>query len=98
LAEALAHGLPVIGFAGCAGVTDLIVHGRTGMIAEANDNAESLARALKTLLSDGTMRKEMGKEGPDSIKQFDPPRIFSLWENLLSNIAVPKSGNGLSFA
>jgi len=87
LAEALAHGLPAVGFAGCAGVSDLISPGHNGLAAEGSDNVESLARALETLFRDGAARKTMGSKAPDTIKQFDPPGIFSLWESFLSSVA-----------
>jgi glycosyltransferase involved in cell wall biosynthesis len=43
LAEALAHGLPSVGFAGCDGVPDLIEHGVTGFLAGGNDDATTLS-------------------------------------------------------
>jgi glycosyltransferase involved in cell wall biosynthesis len=47
VAEALAHGLPVVGFENCSGVRDLITPGVNGFLARGNGNASSLAAALK---------------------------------------------------
>jgi GalNAc-alpha-(1->4)-GalNAc-alpha-(1->3)-diNAcBac-PP-undecaprenol alpha-1,4-N-acetyl-D-galactosaminyltransferase len=86
LAEALAHGLPAIGFAGCAGVNDLIVNGHNGLLAEGNDNIEGLTHTLEMLLGRGTLRRAMGSQGPDTVRQFDPTGIFVRWEGFLSSV------------
>ena len=49
--EALAHGLPVVGFADCAGIKSLVKDFATGVIAEGNDDAVSLAEALRIALN-----------------------------------------------
>jgi glycosyltransferase involved in cell wall biosynthesis len=87
LAEALAHGLPAIGFAECAGVRDLIVHGRSGLLAEGNEDPETLALVLDKAMSRGELRRSMGSEAIASVKRLDPPRIFSQWEQLLFEVA-----------
>ena len=46
VAEALAHGLPVVGFYGCSGIPELVVDGQTGVIAAGMDNSDSLKQAL----------------------------------------------------
>ena len=48
--EALAHGVPVVGFQDCAGVSSLVENGKTGIIAPGNDNSYALSSALKTAL------------------------------------------------
>jgi GalNAc-alpha-(1->4)-GalNAc-alpha-(1->3)-diNAcBac-PP-undecaprenol alpha-1,4-N-acetyl-D-galactosaminyltransferase len=45
--EALAHGLPVIAFKGCSGMSDLIESGKNGILAEGNDDFLSLAIAIQ---------------------------------------------------
>ncbi len=46
VAEALAHGLPVVGFSGCSGIPDLVTNGYTGVIAPGMNDSESLRQAL----------------------------------------------------
>ena len=87
LAEALAHGLSAVGFAGCAGVRDLIVDGSNGLLADGNGDAASLTVALTTLMGDPALRASMGLMAVDSVRQFDPPTIFSRWEQILSEAA-----------
>lgn len=87
LAEALAHGLPAVGFSECAGVRDLIAHGRSGLLAAGNGDAESLAAALAELTIDGEARRSMGDIAVRSVQQYHPAKIFSQWEQLLSEVA-----------
>jgi len=46
VAESLSHGLPVVGFALCSGIPELIRDGVNGSIASGMDNPKSLAEAL----------------------------------------------------
>jgi glycosyltransferase involved in cell wall biosynthesis len=87
LAEALAHGLPAVGFAECAGVRDLIVHGRAGLLAEGNGDPGTLAIALETAMRSGELRRSMGGEAVLTVQQFHPAKIFSQWEQLLLEVA-----------
>lgn len=89
LAEALAHGLPAVGFADCAGVRDLITTNHNGLLAERNDDSNTLAKALKTLMGAVEARQLMGKKAVDSVKCYAPDEIFSLWEHILTEAAMP---------
>ena len=83
LAEALAHGLPAVGFAGCPGVSDLITDGSNGVLAPGVDDPESLAGALRRLMADDGLRQEMGEHAIESVSAFDPGTVFDRWETLL---------------
>ena len=87
LAEALAHGLPGVGFAECAGVRDLIAHERTGLLAQGNGELDSLTATLDRAMSDGDLRQLMGNEAVLSVQKFHPTKIFSQWEKLLREVA-----------
>lgn len=84
VAEALSHGLPVVGFSGCAGTSDLVRHGENGLLAAGNDNPDSLAATLAELMSDPDRRQKMGIEAAESMKIYQPDRIFDLWETLFT--------------
>ena len=60
LAEAMAHGLPAIGFSACAGVSQLIFNGENGLLAEGNGSVDTLAKALRVLMQDDVRRGVMG--------------------------------------
>lgn len=83
LAEALAHGLPSVGFEGCAGVSDLIVPGQTGELAAGNGDARTLADALALLMADAAGRARMGQAAVLSMQTYAPATIFDLWERTL---------------
>ena len=82
VAEALSHGLPVVGYAGCAGTSDLVQDGITGILAAGNGDVASLSNALAGLMSDDVLREKMGRAGIESMKPFAPDKIFDLWDDL----------------
>ena len=84
VAEAMAHGLPCVGFAGCAGVRDLIIHEQNGLLAEGNGDSQSLAKALEALMGSAEMRGSLGERAVQSVKPYSPDDIFDLWEQTLT--------------
>ncbi|MGB4058433.1 MAG: glycosyltransferase family 4 protein [Alphaproteobacteria bacterium] len=79
LAEALAHGLPAVGFSDCLGVCDLIGN-ENGILAKGKDDENSLAKALRRLMEDDTLRAEIGKKAKKSMQTYSPEEIFNRWE------------------
>lgn len=88
IAESLAHGLPCVAFAGCAGMADLITHGKTGLLASGNENVESLAITLAWLMLDDSARGAMGIKAIESVKRYEPDKIYDMWENLFHELSV----------
>lgn len=86
IAESLAHGLPAVGFLECAGTRDLIIDGVNGALAEGNCDPDTLAQALKALMEDDVLRKNMGKRGVDSMASFMPDNIFKKWNALFKEV------------
>lgn len=85
LAEAMAHGLPSVGFVDCAGVSDLIESQKTGLLAEGNGNPESLSHALSELMDNDNARLIMGKAAKERTKEFTPEQVYDKWEQLFIN-------------
>lgn len=83
LAEALSHGLPVVGFAGCAGTRDLVRAEHNGLLAAGNGDPVSLAASLARLMGDHSIRETMGSAAVSSVSAFEPERVFSCWEQML---------------
>jgi glycosyltransferase involved in cell wall biosynthesis len=83
LAEALAHGLPSVGFENCSGVPDLIAEGQSGVMALAMNDANSLAEALAQLMSDPQARMAKGQYAIESMQRYSPDHCFDRWENVL---------------
>lgn len=86
LAEALSHGLPAVGYAGSAGVRDLITHGRTGLLAAGNGDVQSLAHTLSQLMQDDDAREQMGRAAVEDVKRYAPKKIFDRWEELFRSL------------
>jgi glycosyltransferase involved in cell wall biosynthesis len=85
-AEAMAVGLPVVGFADCAGTNELITHDANGWlvhIPDGEDRVSAYARALSILMGDVTLRRRLGTEGRRSVRRFHPDEIVANWERLL---------------
>lgn len=85
--EALAHGLPVVGFSECEDVNKLIEHGRNVLLAPGRNDYVLLSKALETLMRDNRLRAIMGAEAVNSSLQFEPQEVFSSWNELLSSFS-----------
>lgn len=82
LGEALAYGLPAVGFASCTGVNFLIQHGENGLLAP-EMTVQSLADTLEKLMTDDSMRSSMGRVAALSIQSYAENGIFSQWQTLV---------------
>lgn len=87
LAEAMAHGLPAVGFAGCSGVNAMIDDGIDGLLAPGNGDASALAGALKMLMGGPQRRVRMGEQATLLSSRFRPEHITDRWEALLLQTA-----------
>jgi glycosyltransferase involved in cell wall biosynthesis len=82
LAEAMAHGLPVVAFAGCAGTNELVASGRNGLLAAGNGDSGTLAAALAAALADTDLRGRLGQEARGIVTRYKPIRVYDDWERL----------------
>ena len=85
LAEALAHGLPAVGFANAEGVSDLIRISGGGWLADGIDDSESLATTLVLAMKDGSERKRRGQKGRYAVAQFSASAQLERWVKLLES-------------
>lgn len=85
LSEAMAAGLPAVGFSDCTGVNDLIEDGKNGFLV--SRSVDELAKALRVLMSHPAMRREMGENGRITMRQYGPDYIWNQWETLLKKCA-----------
>ena len=88
LAEALAHGLPSIGYAGCDGINELIRDGENGRLAYGNDNVETLVNVLDELMANDTKRQAMSQSAIRSVEAYGPDKIFDQWDALFRESAA----------
>lgn len=87
LAEAMAHGLPAIGFENCAGVYDLIEHNKTGLLSKGGDSPKNLSIAISALMNNDNRRVSMGGTAKEKTKEFTPAPVYDKWEQLFTNLA-----------
>lgn len=87
-AEALAHGLPAIGFADCPGTNEIIVHGENGLLVKGANRVAALAEGLDKLMADSDLRRDMGASGPASITRFTLDEVVDKWEALLKKVML----------
>ena len=87
LTEAMAHGLPAVGFADCAGVNALIQPERTGLLAAPMGDEAALAQALGALMADPGRRAALGSAGREAVAAYAPDAIFDRWETLFAQAA-----------
>lgn len=84
LTEAMSAGLPVVGRKVCISVKELIREGETGLLSE--EGAENFAAALERLMSDCAFRVRIGKAAHEAVKQYEPEKIWDMWENLIREV------------
>jgi glycosyltransferase involved in cell wall biosynthesis len=83
-AEALASGLPVVGFEDCSGVNTLVEDGVNGLLVPAKGNrVEAYAAALAGLMADRNRREALGAAGPGSVARYSPEVVTDRWERII---------------
>lgn len=85
LCEAMAHGLPAIGFSICAGVRAQIKNEESGLLCEQSDRVKALETALRRMMSDRVLRREMGLAARQAfVKRFNNDIIHAAWEDMFA--------------
>jgi glycosyltransferase involved in cell wall biosynthesis len=86
VAEAMAHGLPVVAFADCAGVNMLIQTGENGVLLPRGQTA--LMEGLVALAKDEDLRLRLGQAAAQITTRFDAQKIYADWARLLRQVAA----------
>jgi glycosyltransferase involved in cell wall biosynthesis len=79
VAEALGHGLPVIGFEKCAGVSSLVIPGVNGELAKGDFESSGLV----TVFEKFNVEDYCVQQIRDSVKRFDSSLFESSWLNAI---------------
>jgi glycosyltransferase involved in cell wall biosynthesis len=86
-AEAMACGLPAIGFADCEGTNEIIMPGVNGVLVDpGDDRAAEYAKSLAELIEGEEERVRLGKQAPASIERFAPDVTLDSWERLIGDV------------
>lgn len=78
LMEALANGCPAISFDCKYGPSEIIEHGRTGLLVTEGD-IEALTGAIARVLGNDFFRKELSEKGLDKANEFNVKDIARRW-------------------
>lgn len=86
-AEAMAHGLPVIGFSDCEGTNEIVLDGENGLLVEpGDDRAGALATAMTSMIDDEARRVELARHAPATTKRYDPDVVLDIWEQMIDEV------------
>ena len=83
IADAMAYGLPHIGFKHAHSINEVIIDGHNGFLA---DDIDDFANKLKTLMIDKELRIKMGQNARNDMKNYAPKVIIDKWEKLFNNL------------
>ena len=86
--EAATHGVPTIAYTGAGGLSESIVHRRTGLLV---DSLDDMTHEVARLLADERTRTEMGAHAADYARQFTWTGTVDSWERLLLHVAQGKA-------
>jgi GalNAc-alpha-(1->4)-GalNAc-alpha-(1->3)-diNAcBac-PP-undecaprenol alpha-1,4-N-acetyl-D-galactosaminyltransferase len=82
LLEAMACGLPAVAFDCRSGPSDIIDHGRSGLLVPVGDT-DGLAAALDRLLGSPAERARLGQQALSIADRLAPERVLAQWSALL---------------
>ncbi len=86
--EAMAHSLPLLGYAKCPGINIQIRHGKNGLLAEGGRDVGSLDVELARMMSDPDLRVKLGEESYKIYqKEYSPQVIAEKWEKMFLDAA-----------
>ncbi|MEM8595107.1 MAG: glycosyltransferase [Pseudomonadota bacterium] len=80
LAEALAAGVPAVGFAACPGTNELILDGENGFLAAPDGDPAAFAEALGRIMGDETLRQRLAQNCVESVRPYAPEQVLALWK------------------
>src|SRR5690606_15526327 len=86
--EALANGIPLVGF-DIGGIREYLIDGSTGLLVPYGD-IKRLAAAVSQLLVDVELRRQMGANGRVYVQaNFGRESFLGNWEYLLQEVKSP---------
>ncbi len=84
LSEALAIGLPCIGFETATGINELIKDRENGLLCEYS--IIDLARKLTELMNNQPLRIKYGDNARKSVEQYSEAAFWAKWENFICDV------------
>ncbi len=84
--EAQTMGLPSIAFACPCGPSDIITDNKDGFLIELDDN-KTFVEQLKLLISNESLRKEMGLRAKEASKRYEIEQVMKQWTRLFEELS-----------
>ncbi len=81
-AEALAAGIPVVGFADCPGTNELVVDGVNGLLVSGDDRVAALEEGLRRITGDRDYRARLASSAASSVERFGLEAVADQWERV----------------
>lgn len=94
--ESLYCGRPVVGFAGCDGLPQLINDGKNGWLALGNSSEYELTRTLYRAYQEIKSNRIVPSDISASVSQYNPNFVYKKWNDLIHEI-LTISRNALFF-
>ena len=85
LIEAMACGLPCVSFDCNYGPSDIIKNNVDGLLSD-KGNIKSLADNMMVLMSNSSLRQQMGSQARENVKRFLPDDIVLQWDFLFKSL------------
>nr|WP_252723167.1 glycosyltransferase [Tamlana agarivorans] len=82
--EAMAFGIPVIGYGSTSGTETLIEDAKTGFLVK-KDDAKGYVEKIIALIESPKLGREIGGHAKKSLQKFDLNNIMSLWNKLFNS-------------
>lgn len=90
LGEAMANGLPAIGWEGCPSVNTLIRSEQNGLLCD--ETPEAIAMGLARLMCDEGYREKLGKQAKKDMIPYAPKNVWDQWEKLIRGLVARHHG------
>lgn len=85
-AEAMSHGLPVIGFADCPGTNELIEDMQTGLLVDSTDRVSCIAKGMEKLMASPELRKELAEKALGNHGAYSEQPVLKRWTEILQEV------------
>nr|WP_221473663.1 glycosyltransferase [Planomonospora venezuelensis] len=87
--EAMASGVPVVGFDSSRGPGEFVADGRSGvLVPEGEDEIEAYAAALLALIDDERRRRKLAAGALAAAAAYEAPAVAERWEKLIASASV----------
>ncbi|MGE4313759.1 MAG: glycosyltransferase family 4 protein [Pseudobdellovibrionaceae bacterium] len=95
-AEALAFGVPAVGFATCPGTNEIIADKKNGLLVKRGRNhVKNFADGLEHLMKDEALCIKYGEQGKADMEQYNFTRVIDNWERLIHETLGTQSTSNL---